>query len=207
MNFLIEKSTLYANFLAKKLEKQQQDARDRATAQEAKREVQEKKIKESTNDETSSTKPAAATRVSTRHSTAKQDSHPAAIASKKEKAAAAAASSKKRKAEETEYNIADYLTKDALKKQKQAEVVTPTAEAKSPATPQRVVSARQPKLVTGGVLRDYQLAGVEWMVSLYENGLNGILADEMGLGKVSLPNALHIEQRFQSAGYLCWSNV
>lgn len=45
------------------------------------------------------------------------------------------------------------------------------------------VSARQPKLFTGGSLRDYQLAGMEWMVALYENGLNGILADEMGLGK------------------------
>ncbi|KAG5520056.1 hypothetical protein PMAC_001132 [Pneumocystis sp. 'macacae'] len=41
----------------------------------------------------------------------------------------------------------------------------------------------QPKLVTGCVLRDYQLVGVEWLASLYENGLNGILADEMGLGK------------------------
>jgi ATP-dependent DNA helicase len=39
--------------------------------------------------------------------------------------------------------------------------------------------------VTGAKLRDYQLAGVQWMISLYENGLNGILADEMGLGKVS----------------------
>jgi len=24
---------------------------------------------------------------------------------------------------------------------------------------------------------------VQWLISLYENGLNGILADEMGLGK------------------------
>ena len=48
------------------------------------------------------------------------------------------------------------------------------------------MSARQPTLVTGGVLRDYQLAGVEWLISLWENGLNGILADEMGLGKVRL---------------------
>ena len=44
-------------------------------------------------------------------------------------------------------------------------------------------SFRQPELVTGATLRDYQLAGVQWMISLYENGLNGILADEMGLGK------------------------
>lgn len=41
----------------------------------------------------------------------------------------------------------------------------------------------QPALVTGGTLKSYQLEGLEWLVSLYENGLNGILADEMGLGK------------------------
>ena len=44
-------------------------------------------------------------------------------------------------------------------------------------------SSRQPALITGVTMREYQLAGLEWMVSLYENGLNGILADEMGLGK------------------------
>lgn len=29
-------------------------------------------------------------------------------------------------------------------------------------------------------LREYQLAGVRWLVTLHENGMNGILADEMG---------------------------
>jgi ATP-dependent DNA helicase len=48
---------------------------------------------------------------------------------------------------------------------------------------QNLKSARQPKLVTGGTMRSYQLEGLEWMLSLYENGINGILADEMGLGK------------------------
>jgi ATP-dependent DNA helicase len=42
-----------------------------------------------------------------------------------------------------------------------------------------IKSQRQPKLVTGCVLRDYQIVGMEWLISLYENGLNGILADEM----------------------------
>jgi len=32
-------------------------------------------------------------------------------------------------------------------------------------------------------LKPYQIKGLEWMVSLYNNNLNGILADEMGLGK------------------------
>lgn len=41
----------------------------------------------------------------------------------------------------------------------------------------------QPRLVTGATMKSYQIAGMEWLISLYENGLNGILADEMGLGK------------------------
>uniref|UniRef100_A0A673G5Y7 SWI/SNF-related matrix-associated actin-dependent regulator of chromatin subfamily A member 5-like n=1 Tax=Sinocyclocheilus rhinocerous TaxID=307959 RepID=A0A673G5Y7_9TELE len=40
-----------------------------------------------------------------------------------------------------------------------------------------------PSYVKNGALRDYQIRGLNWMISLYENGINGILADEMGLGK------------------------
>ncbi|XP_075224840.1 lymphocyte-specific helicase-like [Lycorma delicatula] len=45
------------------------------------------------------------------------------------------------------------------------------------------VPVNQPDLLEGGVLRDYQLQGIEWLKLIFENGLNGILADEMGLGK------------------------
>ena len=38
-----------------------------------------------------------------------------------------------------------------------------------------------------GDMRDYQLRGVRWLISLYQNGLNGILADQMGLGKTVSP--------------------
>lgn len=41
----------------------------------------------------------------------------------------------------------------------------------------------QPKCLVGGKLKPYQVEGLEWLVSLYNNNLNGILADEMGLGK------------------------
>jgi ATP-dependent DNA helicase len=41
---------------------------------------------------------------------------------------------------------------------------------------------KQPEAITGAKLKDYQLVGVEWLASLWENGVNGILADEMGLG-------------------------
>ena len=41
----------------------------------------------------------------------------------------------------------------------------------------------QAAIMVNGKLKDYQVKGLEWMVSLYNNNLNGILADEMGLGK------------------------
>ncbi|CAE6467441.1 unnamed protein product [Rhizoctonia solani] len=41
----------------------------------------------------------------------------------------------------------------------------------------------QPSILIGGKLKEYQMKGLQWMVSLYNNRLNGILADEMGLGK------------------------
>lgn len=40
-----------------------------------------------------------------------------------------------------------------------------------------------PILCEQGHLKGYQLRGLQWLVNLYEQGLNGILADEMGLGK------------------------
>lgn len=42
---------------------------------------------------------------------------------------------------------------------------------------------KQPRMLVGGKLKDYQVKGLQWMVSLFNNHLNGILADEMGLGK------------------------
>ncbi|CAI4061125.1 putative ATPase SKDI_06G1090 [Saccharomyces kudriavzevii IFO 1802] len=42
---------------------------------------------------------------------------------------------------------------------------------------------KQPHLLKNCTLKPYQLEGLNWLITLYENGLNGILADEMGLGK------------------------
>jgi len=41
----------------------------------------------------------------------------------------------------------------------------------------------QPDMLVGGTLRLYQMQGLQWLVSLYNNRLSGVLADEMGLGK------------------------
>lgn len=63
----------------------------------------------------------------------------------------------------------------------------------------------QPHILVGGTLKEYQIRGLEWMISLYNNNLNGILADEMGLGKtiqtISLITYL-IERKQQNGPYL-----
>lgn len=33
--------------------------------------------------------------------------------------------------------------------------------------------------VINGTMRDYQIEGLNWLIKLYDNGINGILADEM----------------------------
>ncbi|KAI9736098.1 MAG: hypothetical protein M1818_006274 [Claussenomyces sp. TS43310] len=43
--------------------------------------------------------------------------------------------------------------------------------------------AKQPKIMSGGKMRDYQLEGLTWMYEICSQGMSGILADEMGLGK------------------------
>ena len=55
---------------------------------------------------------------------------------------------------------------------------------------------------SGAALREYQLVGVQWMVSLYNNKLNGILADEMGLGKTVQVMALiaYLAEKKQNFG-------
>ena len=44
------------------------------------------------------------------------------------------------------------------------------------------VEVKQPEMLMAQ-LKEYQLKGLNWLVNLYEQGINGILADEMGLGK------------------------
>lgn len=46
------------------------------------------------------------------------------------------------------------------------------------------------------LLRDYQMIGVKWMLSIAELGFGGILADEMGLGK-SLQTIVYIKHRLK----------
>lgn len=69
----------------------------------------------------------------------------------------------------------------------QNEDVSGTDSDKKPyySTIHRVIEqvTKQPTLLVGGELKEYQMDGLTWLVSLFNNRLNGILADEMGLGK------------------------
>jgi ATP-dependent helicase STH1/SNF2 len=64
---------------------------------------------------------------------------------------------------------------------------------------------QQSSNLVGGTLKEYQVKGLQWMISLYNNNLNGILADEMGLGKtiqtISLITYL-IEKKKESGPYI-----
>lgn len=50
-------------------------------------------------------------------------------------------------------------------------------------TASQTIFRDSPQFVQNGEMRDYQVAGLNWLISLHENGISGILADEMGLGK------------------------
>jgi chromodomain-helicase-DNA-binding protein 7 len=51
-------------------------------------------------------------------------------------------------------------------------------------------------------MRDYQIRGLNWMISLYQDGINGILADEMGLGKTIMTLSLfdHLNKVYKLRG-------
>ncbi|OBZ90380.1 Lymphoid-specific helicase [Choanephora cucurbitarum] len=190
LNFLLEKSGAYATILGRKLAKQQEEARERAIQLDNQSTVEQQSQTEE------SKKPA----------TRGRRGRPVS-----------AANAKKRKTTDANYDLTDYLNEDDIKRRKQADgsvvkaiVEEQSTQTKKPKTATETVStkpsisARQPALVTGAVLRDYQLAGVEWLISLWENGLNGILADEMGLGKTlqTIGFIAHLKSMQVSGPYL-----
>ncbi|KAH6901459.1 SNF2-family ATP dependent chromatin remodeling factor snf21 [Coprinopsis sp. MPI-PUGE-AT-0042] len=63
---------------------------------------------------------------------------------------------------------------------------------------------QQPKLITGAKLKSYQLEGLQWMVSMDQNGISGILADEMGLGKTlqTIAFSAYLRERQNSRPFL-----
>lgn len=48
--------------------------------------------------------------------------------------------------------------------------------------------AKQPKILTGGILKSHQREALTWMYQIARQAISGILADEMGLGKQCSPS-------------------
>lgn len=53
-------------------------------------------------------------------------------------------------------------------------------DIETPLSTDTVFSA-SPTFIQNGTLRDYQVQGLNWLISLFKHGINGVLADEMGL--------------------------
>ncbi|ORZ15715.1 SNF2 family N-terminal domain-domain-containing protein [Absidia repens] len=189
LNFLLEKSGAYASILGQRLAKQQDEAREKAAKVDAAAAAATPNTIP-TKDEGDQTNHRKQTRKSTRGQSANRKT-------------------KRQKTNDAQYQLEDYLDEQNVKRHKNNDsIATAIKQEKeagdSPLLVKPTVSARQPSLVTGGVLRDYQLAGVEWLISLWENGLNGILADEMGLGKTlqTISFIAHLKAMEVSGPYL-----
>lgn len=167
LQFLLQRSQVYSRIMADKM-KREKEAREKKESREGKKQGEERE--EQNGGHVSPVKPPVGR--STRASGASEKAEAVAPLPKRSQRGAV-----KRRGEEDKYLISDYIDQSEVNGKADAEV--------QPSTNDKVTTRfKQPALITGATLRDYQLYGVEWLIGLYENGLNGILADEMGLGKV-----------------------
>ena len=95
------------------------------------------------------------------------------------KKALSKATKKKRKGESS----ADGTSKKIKNAKGKAALASAQAKDASTRASGKPIFVQPANLAGGCTLKDYQLEGVRWMASLFENGVSGILADEMGLGK------------------------
>ena len=90
--------------------------------------------------------------------------------------------SKKRKGTDKESSAAKKKSKkssgEALKS-----ALTKDAAVRAGSKP---IFIQPPNLADGCYLKDYQLEGVRWLASLFENGVSGILADEVRVVMLAL---------------------
>ncbi len=79
-------------------------------------------------------------------------------------------------------DIATLASLDGLTDGEKKEITRAKDILKKLTDSKKMTSAGKPEGFHGD-LRDYQQVGLDWLLFLHENGLNGCLADDMGLGK------------------------
>ena len=187
LKFLLQRSGVYSRIMGEKMEKERKARAEAAAKQQARRDAATK---------AATTDSAAAETVATPARKTRSAANAGDVSAQNgEREPARRRDTRKRKADDVKDSVTTYLDEDDLEAAKQqAEQANKKSKSDSNATTNNQVDAgekpanetgrrNQPKLVTGAKMREYQLDGLEWLISLYENGLNGILADEMGLGK------------------------
>ncbi|WWC85626.1 uncharacterized protein L201_000491 [Kwoniella dendrophila CBS 6074] len=175
LSFLLDKSTIYAKIIGERMERQQIEKQKAEARAETRKANKEKRAEEGQQS----------TRGSTRDKKAKvEQKDPEPTNNKRKRRSEGGRGEKRVKVEEEDGE--DVKVEEGVEGEDDSQVKEeqPNGDAdEADGEDSKQYSFKQPELVTGAKLRDYQLAGVQWMISLYENGLNGILADEMGLGK------------------------
>ncbi|KFP23593.1 Lymphoid-specific helicase, partial [Colius striatus] len=187
LQHLLEKSNIYSKFLLTKMEQQQLEEQRRKEKLEKKREMMLKSAKGQSLVDGKEEKSGAKKKRGREDGTYNISE----IMSKEEILSVA----KKSKVENQDESSSDNLCPEDLQKNGDSNSVIKDRlcqavrhSAKQFLDPVRKfngqpVPFQQPKIFTGGVMRWYQVEGMEWLRMLWENGINGILADEMGLGK------------------------
>ncbi|KFP80230.1 Lymphoid-specific helicase, partial [Acanthisitta chloris] len=187
LQHLLEKSNIYSKFLLTKMEQQQLEEQRKKEKLEKKREMMLKSAKSQNPVDAKEDKSGAKKKRGREDGTYNISE----IMSKEEILSVA----KKSKVENQDESSSDNLRAEVLQKNGDSNSVIKDRlcqavrhTAKQFLDPVRKfkgqpVPFQQPKIFTGGVMRWYQVEGMEWLRMLWENGINGILADEMGLGK------------------------
>ncbi|OQE41053.1 hypothetical protein PENCOP_c005G01070 [Penicillium coprophilum] len=182
---LLKTSSVFVAIMSDKMKQQQEDARLAAIKHREQAVTSQKKTK-------SPPEPARrATRTRTNQDAADKENKTPGGENANDKAPASTRGRPKRAAAANGNSISSYfkkadveVTKDNPSVQQALEQAADDYEANPKALgEQDLVATQQPALVTGGKMRTYQLEGLEWLKTLWMNGLCGILADEMGLGK------------------------
>ncbi|EAW50033.1 helicase, lymphoid specific [Homo sapiens] len=187
LQHLLEKSNIYSKFLLTKMEQQQLEEQKKKEKLERKKESL--KVKKGKNSiDASEEKP-----VMRKKRGREDESYNISEVMSKEEILSVA--KKNKKENEDENSSSTNLCVEDLQKNKDSNSIikdrlseTVRQNTKFFFDPVRKcngqpVPFQQPKHFTGGVMRWYQVEGMEWLRMLWENGINGILADEMGLGK------------------------
>ncbi|KAJ5490812.1 hypothetical protein N7539_002379 [Penicillium diatomitis] len=172
---LLKTSSVFVAIMSEKMKKQQEEARQRAAHQQSEQKPKPKST--------------VAARRETRNKPKEDTGAPEDTAAND--TSAGKRRGRSRKSGPDGSKISSYFQKADVKieegnptVQEALEQAAEDYEAKPTALgEQELVATQQPSLVTGGKMRTYQLEGLEWMKTLWMNGLCGILADEMGLGK------------------------